>query len=333
MKLVFDIASSAVFWRRRYPADRSPQTPQPVLLDDCASRKRDIAALLPDWVDSDYLASTGGVFHALAFDRSQSHQLRSTVVHSWGGSIPEGSFYELNDHVLVESPAFMFLQAATVLDYASLIAFGDELCGLYSFDEREKRGFTKRKKPLVRKVVLENYLAQALGCRGRELALQALPHVIELSASPMETYDEMTMCLPIMRGGYHFMQPYMNYPVTLTSKASRIARRKTCYLDMGYPDACLDVEHHGKLDHSSDEDKASDFARVNGLKEMGYEVVELTWEQVGDLFAYEYIIERIARIMGKRLPKQVLGATEERVHLRKTIAMWNAAYGRIRCIR
>ena len=224
----------------------------------------------------------------------------------------------------------MFLQAATILDLPTLVAFGDELCGLYCFDEREERGFSRRKKPLTSKAALRSYLAQAVGCRGRRQSLQALQYLIERSASPMETYDEITMCFPYVRGGYCLLQPVMNHPVPLNWKAARIAKRKTCYLDLGYPDHHLDVEHHGKLDHASDEAKTSDFARVNALKEMDYEVIELTWEQVGDLFSYEYIVQRVARILGKRLPRQVLGATEERLQLRRALAAWNASSGHVR---
>ena len=145
----------------------------------------------------------------------------------------------------------------------------------------------------------------------------------------METFDEMTMCLPYRYGGYGIPKPTMNLHVPLTSKAKRIYKRENCYLDMGWPSVLLDVEHHGKLDHSSAQDAVSDRARVNALKEMGYEVVELTFDQVKDLVAYEYIIERIARIHGKRIATRYLGSTPERVALRKELFEWNASYGEI----
>ena len=99
---------------------------------------------------------------------------------------------------------------------------------------------------------------------------------------------------------------------------------------MSYKDYPLDIEHHGKLDHSSDAEKESDFARVSGLKEMGYEVIELTYAQVADLFAYEYIIQRIARLLGKRIRKYALGATPARIRLRREVREWNSSSGRIR---
>ena len=330
MILVLDIASSIEFWRQRYPLNRSPKAQIPHAFSTCAECKRDILPLMPTWIDDEFLAPTDGRLHVLTLDHRFSKKTNSFAVHSWSGALPPGSLLELSPHVYVESPAFMFLHAAQILSPSALIAFGDELCGLYSFDRREERGFRKRTAPLLSKLALERYLLQAKRCRGHEMCKNVLPHIIERSASPMETFDEMTTCLPYRKGGYGILQPAMNVGVPLSSRAARIAKRKTVYLDMGYVTKSLDIEHHGKLDHSSDEDKASDRARVNALAEMGFEVVELTADQVSDLYAYEYIVERIARKLGKRLDKRAMGATPQRVALRQAIFDWNRSSGKIR---
>ena len=330
MNLVFDIASSAVFWRQNYPVNRAPQTALPVSPPISAQRKRDAIALLPDWVDDDFLAPSDGLFHALAIGAASTKRVSNLRIHKWNGPVPEGSFYEIRPGVYIESPAFMFLHAATLLEFSQLIAFGDELCGLYSFDEREERGFRKRHEPLSTKTRLASFLQQAAGCRGHKLALKALPYVIERSASPMETFDELTMCLPVQYGGYALLKPQMNEQVNLEGRAARIAGRKKCYLDMGYSEYRLDIEHHGKLDHLSDRDKELDFARVSGLKEMGFEVIELTYNQVEDLITYEYIIQRAARILGKRIRKEALGATPDRRILRQQLFAWNRSSGKLR---
>ena len=330
MELVLDIASSVEFWRQRYPGYRSPKAAAFDMPTECAHRKKDALLLAPPWLNDTFLAPTNGVLHTLTFEHEHRSQANQFVSHSWKGPIPEGSFYKLKDNLYVESPSFMFLHAASILELAQLVAFGDELCGLYSFDRREVRGFRKRTQPLLSKEQLGYYLQSAIGCRGRKQALKAVRHIVDCSASPMETFDEMTMCLPLNYGGYALYQPLMNFEVPLGFKAARIAKRANCYLDMGYPDFDLDIEHHGKLDHSSPEKVASDRARVNALKEEGYEVVELTYEQVADLFAYEYIIERLARRMNKRLPKDCRGATPQRLALRNSVLSWNRSSGRIR---
>ena len=330
MDLVFDIASSAEFWRKTYPCDRTPTTPTTLMPTKPAYRKLDVMEQLPKWVDNDSLETTQGVFHALAFENRYRRESASVITHVWSDPIPRGSFYKASGDAYIESPQFMFLHAATVLDLETLIAFGNELCGLYAFDNREDRGFRKRTAPLTTKRQLLNFLLLAKGCKGQSKAMRALKYVVEMSASPMETFDEMTTALPCLLGGYALLTPTMNQEIKLSPKAARIANRKKCFLDMGYLPLLLDVEHHGKLDHMTEEEIASDRARVNALREMDIEVVELTIEQVSDLIAYEYIIERIARIQGKRIRKSNLGATPARLHLRESIFKWNASSGAIR---
>ena len=160
--------------------------------------------------------------------------------------------------------------------------------------------------------------------------MSALSHVVDNSASPMETFDILALCLPYRLGGYGLPTPIMNCEVPLSSRAARIAKRHRCFADMCYGTIGLDLEHHGKLDHSSEEDVLSDRARVNALKEMGYEVIELTNDQVRDLMAFEYIIQRIAKLLGKRLKKSRLGATPERLAFRKQAFGWNQSSGRLR---
>lgn len=330
MDLVLDITTSAEFWRRIYPPNRAPRASAYATPGESARTAHEIERLAPAWLTPDFLVPLDSKIHVLGFESSARRNAGRYVVHTWSGPVPEGSFYRLSDHVIVASPAFMFLVAASTLSEAQLIAFGCELCGLYGFDESTERGFRKRKTPLVTKAHLQNYLSGVRGCKGANKARAALRHVVENSASPMETFDVLAMCLPYRLGGYCLEQPLMNYEVPLNARASRIAKRQRCFADMCYPKIPLDIEHHGKYDHTSPEDVLSDRARVNGLKEMGYEVIELTGEQVNDLFAFEIIIQRIAKLMGKRLDAHKLGTTPARLRLRKELQEWNRSSGRLR---
>lgn len=325
---MFDIASSVEFWRKRYPLDRVPRGSSLRLPKQCAHTKADVWSLTPDHEVSSL--AYYGKLHVLVFDASEKRETQTYKTHVWSGPLPEGAFYELHPGVFIESPELMFLQAASILDFETLIAFGDELCGYYSFDDREERGFRKRSVSLTSTERIAQFLTKVDGCKGVYCARKALKYVVDHSASPMETFDEMTMCLPCRYGGYGFPTATMNQQVPLTTRAARIANRNKCFLDMGYLEHNLDIEHHGKYDHSNDDERASDRARVNGLKDMGIEVVELTKDQVNDLVAYEYIIERIARLLHKRIKKDCKGATPARLKLRKALFEWNASSGRIR---
>ena len=331
MNLVLDITTSAEFWRRRYPTNRAPKNPSPFLFGECASNARDALELAPAWATSEeFLEPIGGRLHVLTFDPELRRRSSTHVAHVWKADVPEGSFYGLGNNVFVAAPGFMFLVAASTLSTEALIAFGCELCGLYGFDCSEERGFRKREVPLTTVEKLRNYLMCAKGCPGFSKAMLALSHVVDNSASPMETFDVLALCLPYRLGGYKLPWPIMNQEVPLNARAARIAKRSKCFADMCFPTIKLDVEHHGKLDHSSEEDKSSDRARVNALKEMGYEVIELTYDQVDDLIAFEYIIQRIAKLVGKRLDKNKLGATPARLAFRKEVFGWNQSSGRLR---
>jgi len=139
--------------------------------------------------------------------------------------------------------------------------------------------------------------------------------------------------LAVSLRGYSLRKPIMNEAVELTSKAAHVAKRSVCYPDMCYIDAKrrlkVDIEHHGKFDHSIDDDWDSDRARVNGLKEMGFEVIELTNSQVKDLETFEIIIQRIAKLIGKQVRKEHCGATPARLEFRRAVIEWNRSYGRL----
>lgn len=330
MPLVFDIGTSVLFWRLRYPLDRMPQRQACELPTACLTTKKSVTAAKPGWIDAEFLKPAGGVLHVLDINGGHGRRYDSLAVHAWQGPIPPGSFYELKQKVYVESPSFMFLQAGALLNLSQLIAFGDELCGLYSFDAREARGFRKRRCPLITKSELERFIGDARGCRGVGACLKALPFIVERSASPMETFDEMLFCLPYRYGGYGISAPLMNYKVYLDARAARVSKRGKCYLDMGYPQYSLDIEHHGKLDHARPEEAARDVARVNGLREQGFEVIELTAAQVDDLLAFEVIAQRVATITGKRIRSNALGAQPARLALRQSLRSWNASSGLIR---
>ena len=330
MHLVLDITASAEFWRRIYPGNRAPKATFAAPPESCATTLEEIVPLIPSWMTGEFLKPIGGRLHVLSLSETTLRGSKSHTVHIWSGAVPEGSFYYLKNNVCVLAPSFMFLIAATLLSDVQLIAFGCELCGFYGFDESDKRGFRQREAPLLTVEKLRHYLANAKGCRGHRKAVAALPHIVENSASPMETFDVMALCLPCRLGGYGLEKPLMNYEVPLNNRAARIAKRHKCFLDMGYVEIGLDIEHQGKLDHSSPEDKASDRARVNALKEMGFEVIELTKDQVDDLYAFEYIVQRIAGLLGKRIRKANLGATTARLAFRRDVTAWNQSSGRLR---
>ena len=328
MLLVYDYVTSRSFWRLAYPADRTPGKPCPTPpLDRIACNVSDVRRVISDWVTPELLALDDDRVHLLAFDRNCRRSSHFHEVRAWTSPLPDGSLYDLGTGAYVSSPAFMFLQTAATHSLVETIAFGNELCGSYAFDPFHDRGI-KSRRPLTTISTLERYISQAAECHGYRQAKRAIPYLIEKSASPMESADEMLMCLPYSLGGYGLRKPVMNHPVELSESAAHIARRSICYADICWPDSLIDVEHHGLHDHANNNAFTSDRARVNGLVEMGFEVIELTFEQVKDLRSFELIVLGIAKKLGKRIDRKKLGSTPERTALRDELFAWNRRGGR-----
>ena len=299
------------------------------LPNDPITSDASVHELVPKWVDEDFLDPIGGKLTVLSFSREARRQSKTVVVHTWSRNIPEGSFYQLKPHVFVASPEFVFLVAATKLPKRPLVALGDELCGLYSFDAQAERGMRQRVVPLTTKERLAGFLNGVVDCQGAKKAIDALRFVVERSGSPMETFDEMALCLPCRLGGYGLPEPEMNRYEYLTLSARKLYHAKKCAPDLGWFEKHVAVEHLGGHDHSLDEDALADRARVAALKEMGFEVVELTSDLVSSLDAFEVITIRLAGLLDKRIRKENLGPTVERLALRRELRAWNASYGSI----
>ena len=332
MKLFITGISALDFYRKTYPLNRAPGlSPYGTITErtvDFAYKDDDVWSFAPSWVTPGFLKPEQGQLHVLASSAANRSSSKTVKSHVWSGQIPAGSYFDCGNGVLVASPGFIFLQLARVLDFTQLIALGDELCGFYSFDDEAERGMRKRNVPLTTKDELRCYLESATRIRGQRPALSALTYIIEQSASPMESLDEALLCLPPRHGGYGLPFPSMNHPIPLTGKARALVGAPECHGDICWPEPMLDVEHNGGFDHSSPRAQSSDRARVNAIKEMGYEVIELTDGQVSNFAAFEAIALRIASLIGKRIRTQYLGPTEQRMRLRKALYTWNRMSGR-----
>ena len=327
MKLFLGPEISQMFWRLVYPLDRKPCWPAPVEgVGECACRAAEVRELLPSWVDA-CLEQSGALLDVLSFDSSRRRATASTVARVWGTEVPEGSFFEFGNGVVVPSPCFTFLLMAKQLSLPELVAYGDELCGLYAFDKKSPRGMRQREVPLVSLSELGRYLNGANGSPGLRLARKALPLIVEGSASPMETVDVMLLCLPVRHGGYGLPVADMNLEVPLGRLAASIANKQTCRGDLCWLDEHLIVEHQGLYDHDNSNAYSSDRARIDALKAEGYNVLELTSSIVHDLNAFEGIALFVARVFGKRVRSSCRGRLPQRIELRKSLFAWNERSG------
>lgn len=147
MKLILATHTSLEFWRRIYPSNRTPLNPVAIPEDEVARSKHEVLSLAPRWLTPDFLNQTDGLLHAMVFSHEGRRKSDRHITHTWSKRIPKAPLFNLGDDTFVMSPEFTFLSAATLLEPIPLIALGDELCGLYSFDAASARGFRERKVP------------------------------------------------------------------------------------------------------------------------------------------------------------------------------------------
>ena len=329
MDLVLGISVAREYWRRLYPENCEPQAE---LLCNPLSREhactlKEVRALYPDWARQLHCTEGNKKMLAMCFDEADRRISKQHETEAWRWNVPAGSFYSMGDCIYIASPEFLFVNAAQKLDFAQLVAYGDELCGLYSFDENAARGFRKRDVPITTKDKLASYVQSAQGVSGVCAARSALRHIVDRSGSPMETLVELLLCLPYAKGGYGLELPQMNPAVRFSPKAAYVARQESFMPDMYWERIHLDVEYYGYFDHSKNAAMGMDRCRVNGIEVDGIEVLELVREQVGDLAAFEVAARRIAKMLGKRIRKEYLGATMPRVALRRALYSWNRSSG------
>lgn len=329
MLLLLDGHTSMDFWRVVYPLDRTPsryaETPSE---ESCAVSAADAWRMAPTWLTQDYVERGPKKLGLLTFGNSASRRHTAKhVVRPWRGDFPPRSFCALKGGVYVSSPCFVFLQMARELDIVELIAYGNELCGCYAFDRDNPRGMHNRVRPLITKETLGAFLDEAKDCPGYKQAKRALPFVVEQSASPMETLDVLLLCLPYRFGGYSIRMASMNCEVKLPADIAKLAHEGKCYTDISWPPLKYDIEYQGRYDHVSIEDYEADRARVNALRLLGFEVIELTYDQVSDWHAFETLALHTARIVGHQVPRNKRGLLEARRRLRATLFGWNRRYG------
>ena len=330
MMLPLDIATSLEFWRRIYSLHRAPTGARKLPQDDVALSSNDIEHLTPSWATVHFLEKCGGALHTIGFQKTDRRKGKAREIHVYS-RLPElPCFYLLDKHVYIASPELIFLVAASLLELPQLVALGDELCGTYSFDPDSKRGFRTRDVPLIAKEQLQKFLGNCANFPNIARARKALGFVVDNSASPMETALELLLTLPFRMGGYGLPQPIMNFEVPLSMRAQQIVKQEKCRADLCYIKQRIDIEYDGVLDHSSSDDMQSDHARMNALMEEGYEVIVVTKRQFDDVFAFEAIVLMVARKLKKRIRREYLGNLPQRRSLRKSLAEWNASFGRIR---
>ena len=250
---------------------------------------------------------------------AQERKLHARMGYTVCETVPAGSYCQFNRYVCIASPELVFLQLAKKLSIVQLIKLGDELCGTYMPVVDGQGKALKRKAVLTNVKQLEAFLRLARGMNGVKNARRALAFLVDGSASVKETELEMTACLPMRLGGYSMRKAFMNYRVDFDETAKQIADRSYARCDLCWPDVKLDVEYDSREHHDGYESVASDKARANALRHMGYEVVFVTSEQFANMRKCDALMHDIAKTIGHRIRDRKFEVPPKRIELHREL--------------
>lgn len=297
-----------------------------------ASAMASFASSVPTSVDlvgcgADGLSLLARPIHVLVASPSARRRSRAMASHSWTGGLPHGAFVRVARDVHVCSPELSFVQAASTMGLVPLVELGDELCGTYALCPGLEDGFRCRDGPLTTRARLVRAVGEVAGATGAKRARSALRHVMERSASPMETVLAMLLCLPRRLGGYGLPRPELNARID-TGGDARALTGKACFLgDLYWRADRLDVEYDSTSWHSGERSLRSDSARRNGLASMGIDVLSVTSDQVFDVRRLDAVARLIARRIHYDLRRQTDEVRAVRTRLRRDLlspCLWRA---------
>ena len=218
------------------------------------------------------------------------------IVHVWGREGEVWPVVDLAEGVYVVAPEFLFLQMASVLSERDLVFFGCELCGCYAFAERKVVGAPR----ITTAHDIEEFLQSRPGARGRDKALRAIRHVIDNSASPMETELALRLSLPVRMGGWGLEKPSLNHELKLDEGAARSYGFDEMAPDLLWERQRFALEYDSDAEHVGSEHIAHDSIRRTTLEGMEIHVLSVTNPQLRSPKSFDALACATERALGKR---------------------------------
>ena len=265
-------------------------------------------------------------------------ELLGAKCHIKRASLPERSFYRLDDNVYVASPELCLMQLASKLSEPQVTKLALEMCGAYALEPvvhsglfdyldplDDDPGMCKRP-PLTSATKLKSYAKRLFVPDSRARSAHFLRYVVDGSASPRETLLFMLLCMPPRLGGYGFALPELNRRIELTPAEQLMVGANHYDCDLYWPHPRVGVEYDSRKHHSALEKQEHDAVRRNMLQYKGVQVVvatrmQLKKDKTGE---FDKLARQIARAVGKRLRIPKKEHVEERERLRDVLYDWDA---------
>lgn len=269
--------------------------------------------------------------HRLVFTRAQSGSRSLFKSHLLTQEPPPGSFRQTEHGFDVTSPEFTLLSLATQVSRNQLLMACYEMCSSFAvftpceraqkqLDEAlslklippdcgwERVVDTKgngtnlwKRAPLLSAADIAAFAKQAAGLRGVKQLRWAAKRMTGQTASPFEVQTSMLISLPRDEGGLG-IDITNNARIPLSEAARSLYDKTCCYADIlieSFTDSMgVILECQGRSAHDSEAASLSDAERATALTSMGYDVIQLTYDQIKDKKSFDHIAELIHKKAG-----------------------------------
>ena len=269
--------------------------------------------------------------HRLVFTRAQSGSRSLFNSHLLTQGPPPGSFRQTEHGFDVTSPEFTLLNLATQVSRNQLLMACYEMCGSFTvfkpcertqqqLDEAislklippscgwERANDTKgndtnlwKRTPLLTAADIAAFAKQAAGLRGVKQLRWAAERMTGQTASPFEVQTSILISLPRDEGGLG-IDITNNARIPLSEAARSLYDKTCCYADILIESATdsmgVILECQGRSAHDSEAASLSDAERATALTSMGYDVIQITYDQIKEKKSFNHIAELIHKKAG-----------------------------------
>ena len=187
-----------------------------------------------------------------------------------------------------------------------------------------------KRTPLLTATDIAAFAKQAAGLRGVKQLRWAAERMTGQTASPFEVQASMLVSLPRDGGGLgiHIAN---NVRIPLNEAARSLYDKTCCYADIlieSYTDSTgVILECQGRSAHDSEAASLSDAERTTALTSMGYDVIQITYEQIKDKKSFNNLAELIHNKAGlPYAPKTKQERTAEDALRRELLVNWDELF-------
>ena len=275
-------------------------------LSQCASDSRDLKLVAYDELGICPPSNDMQLYILVPNAKAKRH-VRNVCQRACSCEVPRGSFMRLGDQVLVPSPELTLILLSRHLGLVELIAVGMELCGRYRMVGGSSSSLLRssdtiyNQDPLTSPQKIARLLERMKDFPGVQKARRACKYMEAGSASPMETYLYLLLCLPYSLGGYGLERPMLNAKRKVNTHAEAFTLSRTLVPDLYWPSARLDMEYDSDEFHSDPESLRKGARRTLALRAMNVDVISMTYDVVIDAEAFH----AAARLAAKKLHKRM----------------------------